>query len=203
MTINKMIWIPVVIGLVAAALMLLAAEAQFLIPLGNDTSIGVGEIFTTLSAAVGGPVATMVTIIVGYSVHFLLNRDLFPNLPSVYILLVDAFCHLCAMLVLALGYYKLVYPRARKTVLLLVGWFLLVGTYYYVILLPLEVLLLNLVDPDFGATYTSFARNFVPEFLGTALITGLIWFAAPARYRHPQWISPKVVPDRNGKLPDE
>jgi hypothetical protein len=108
---------------------------------------------------------------------------------------------LCAMLVVAICYYKLLYPKARKTSAFLVGWWLLVGAYYYLALLPLSVILLNLANPSFGFTYTSFARDFLPEFLGTATITTLVWFAAPVRYRRLQWIEPKQAPD--GKIQDE
>ena len=195
MPVKKTIWIPVVIGMVSAALIIFAAEAQFFIPLGNDTEMGIGELFTTLSAALGGPIASIITLLLVYGVIIILHIDLYPDLPSIYIPLADATAHLCAMLVVAIGYFKLLYPRARKTSIFLVGWFLMVGVYYYLAFLPLEVVLLNLIDPGFGATYPSFARNFIPEFLGTALITSLMWFAAPARYRRPQWVELKNAPD--------
>ena len=203
MKVKKTIWIPVVIGIVSATLILLAAEAQFLIPLGNETSIGIGEIFTTLSAALGGPIASVVTLLVGYSIHIVLHPDLFPDMPAISIALVDAVCHLCAMLVVAICYHRYLYPRARKTTLFLVGWWITLGLYYYLALLPLEVVLLNLVDPGFGATYPSFAMNFFPEFLGTATITSLLWFASPARYRRPQWVEPRYTTDPNRKTWDE
>jgi len=199
MKVKKTIWIPVVIGMVSGSLILAAAEAEFFIPLGNDTSMGIGELFTTLSAALGGPIAAIVTIFVVYSVHSMLHPEFFPDMTSIYIVLADATAHLCAMLVVAIGYYKLLYPRAKKSSIFLIGWFLMVGVYYYLALLPLSVLLLNLVDPGFGATYPAFARNFIPEFLGTAAITTLIWFASPAHYRRPQW----NAPDPNRKFSDE
>jgi hypothetical protein len=187
MSVKRAIWIPVVIGIVSATLIILAAEAQFFIPLGNNTSIGVGELFTTLSAALGGPIAASVTLLLVYGVISILHPELFPDMVSVFILLADAAAHLCAMLVVTVSYYKLIYPRVRKISIFLTGWFLTVGVYYYLALLPLSVILLNLADPDFGATYPTFAKNFVPEFLGTAVITTLILFALPANFRRPQW----------------
>jgi hypothetical protein len=181
----------VIIGIVSSILILLASMAQFVIPLGGDTLIGVGEIFATLSAAIGGPIAVIVTLLVTYGGNIILNIDLFADIQTVYITLIDAAAHLCAMLVVALCYYELLYPRARKTSVFLLGWFLTVGGYYYLVLLPLAVALQSLVNPGFSATYASFARDFLPEFLGTATITTLVWFALPARYRHPQWIEPK------------
>lgn len=199
MTVKKTIWIPVVVGIVSAALILLAGEARFLIPLGNGTSIGIGEMFTTLAAALGGPIASVVTLLVVYGAQFMLHFDLFADRLSIHVALVDAVCHLSAMLVIAICYFRLLYPRARKTGTFLLGWFLMVGVYYYLALLPLEAIFLNLVDPGFGATYPAFARDFLPEFLGTALITSLIWFASPASYRRPQWVEPKNAPAQNGE----
>jgi len=197
MKVKKTIWIPVVIGIVSGILILSAALADFFIPLGDETSIGIGEIFTTLSAALGGPVAAILTLLVPYSGVILLNLDQYTETRSLVIALADASAHLGAMLVVAICYYKLVYPRARKTGIFLLGWLLTIGVYYYLAFLPLEVVLLNLADSDFGATYSFYARNFIPEFLGTALITSLIWLAAPTRYRRPQWVESKDAPDQN------
>ena len=191
MKLKRTIWIPAVIGVVSGSLILAAALADFFIPLGPETSMGVGEIFTTLSAAVGGPIAVILTLFVPYSGVILLKMELFTETQSLYMALADAAAHLSAMLVVAICYYKFLYPRARTTRFFLMGWWLTVGIYYYVAFLPLEVVLLNLVDPAFGATYPTFAGNFVPEFLGTAFITSLIWLAAPAHYRRPQWVEPK------------
>ena len=198
---KKTIWIPVVIGMVSAVLILAASEADFSIPLGNGSSIGIGELFTTLSAALGGPLASIVTIFTAYGILGILHPEFFPTTTSVYILLEDGVAHLCAMLMVAIGYYKFLFPRMRKTGMFLAGWFLLIGVYYYLALLPLSVMFLNLIDPSRDATYLVFARDFFPEFLGTATITTLIWFAVPVRYRRPQWIEPKQAPD--GKIQDE
>lgn len=187
---KKTIWIPIAIGMASAILILAASEAKFSIPLGNGSSIGVGELFTTLSAALGGPLASIVTIFAAYGILGILHPEFFPDMTSVYILLEDAIAHLCAMLVVAIGYHKFLFPRMKQTGIFLVGWFLLIGAFYYLALLPLSVIFLNLIDPGRDATYSVFARNFFPEFLGTATITTLIWFALPARYRRPQWIEP-------------
>lgn len=197
---KKTIWVPVMIGIVSGTLILLASEAHFLIPIGGNSYIGIGEIFTTLSAALGGPIAVIITLVVTYGGIIMLNLDLYTDLPPILIALADATAHLCALLVVAIGYGKLLYPRARKTSIFLVGWWLTVGVYYYLAFLPLEVALLNLVDPGHGVTYPAIARSLFPEFLGTTVITTLIWFAAPAHYRRPQWIEPKPMPDRSGTV---
>jgi len=196
MTVKKTIWIPVVIALVASALIIAAAEAKFFIPLGNDTSMGIGELFTTLSSALGGPIASIVTIIIVYGVVSLIHPEYFPDMISTYILVADGVAHLSAMLLVAIGYRKWLYPQAKKTGIFLAGWFVMIGAYYYLVLFPLSVVLLNFVAPDFDATYLEFAKNFIPEAVGTAVITTLVWFALPVRYRRPQWFEPKNAPDQ-------
>jgi len=200
MKVKKTIWIPIAIGMASTALILAASEANFFIPLGNGSEMGIGELFTTLSAALGGPLASIVTIFLAYSIHSIFHPEIFTDMTTVYIILEDAVAHLCAMLVVAIGYFKFLYPRMKKTGHFLVGWFLLIGVYYYLALLPLSVIFLNLIDPGQDATYSVYARNFVPEALGTAVITTLVWVASPVRYRRPRWIELGNTPEQSDKI---
>jgi len=192
MQMKRTIWVPVMIGVVFAVLILLVSEAEFVIPLGNNYSIGIGEIFNVLSAALGGPIALITTLLLTSNGHYILHFNLYTNTPFAYIALADAFVHMCAMLVVSSIYYRVLYPQARKTGIFVMGWWLTLAIYYYLILLPLQVVILNFADPGFGATYPSFVRIFFPEFLGTATITTLIWFATPVRYHRPQWVEMKI-----------
>lgn len=196
MKIKKTIWLPILIGTLSAALILLISEAEFVIPLGNNYSIGIGEIFNTLSAALGGPIAIMITLLVTSIGHFLLNPELYASPQFVFVVIADAMAHMCAMIVLSTSYYLVLYPRARKTGLFVAGWWLTMGVYYYLILMPLQVALLNFADPGFGATYPSFARIFLPEFLGTGTVTTLLWLALPIRFRRPQWFGPQKTSEQ-------
>lgn len=200
MNMKKTIWLPIIIGTLFAALILMVSEVEFVIPLGNNYSIGIGEIFNMFSAALGGPIAVIVTLLVASIGHFLLNPDLYTNVQFIFIVIADAVIHVGAMLAVTLIYSRVLFPRARKIGVFVMGWWLTVGVYYYVILLPLQVALLNFADPGFGATYPSFARIFLPEFLGTGVITTLLWFALPARFRRPQWMEPKNVPDQSDEI---
>ena len=192
MQMKRTIWVPVMIGVVSAVLVLLVSEAEFVIPLGNNYSIGIGEIFNVLSAALGGPIALITTLLLTSSGHYILHFNLYTNTQFAFIVLADGFIHMCALLVVAILYHRFLYPRVNKKGVFIVGWWLTIGVYYYIALLPLQVALLNYADPGFGATYPSFARIFLPEFLGTATITTLIWFAAPVRYHRPQWVESKI-----------
>ena len=128
---KKTIWIPVLIGIVSAVLIVLASEAQFVISLGNNGYIGIGEIFTTLSAAVGGPISVITLLLVVYGGHILLFPHLYAEIQSVYQSIADATSHLFPLLVVAICYYKLLYPRSRKTIIFLVSWWVMVGVYYF------------------------------------------------------------------------
>lgn len=191
MKFKKKILIPGMIGIVSAALILLVSKAEFVIPLGNNYSIGIGEILNTLSAALGGPIAAIITVLVTGFGHFMLNPNLYADPQFIYIAIADACIHLVAMLVIVISYSQVLYPQARKMGKFSLGWWLTISVYYYLVLLPLQVALLNYADPGYGATYPSFAKIFLPEFFGTAAITNLVLFALPARYRQLQWINLK------------
>lgn len=198
MKVNKTIWIPMAIGLAFGILASVASIANFSIPLGNNTFIGIGEIFAVLSAALGGPIGVISMLLVTYGSVIAINIELYKDAQTFFIALADFTAHLCALLVIAVCYYKLLYPKARKPFAFLLGWWLLVGAYYYLALLPLSVALLNLANTNSGYTYSTFARNFLPEFLGTATVTTLVWFASPVRYRRPQWTELMQTP--GGKI---
>ena len=191
MQLKKKIWIPGIIGIVSASLILLVSKAEFVIPLGNNYSIGIGEILNTLSAALGGPIAAIITVLVTGIGHFVLNPDLYTDPQFVFIAFADACIHLSAMLVIVIIYSQFLYPQSRRIGIFSLGWWLTIGVYYYLVLLPLQVALLNYADPAYGATYASFAKIFLPEFFGTAAITNLVLFALPVRYRQSQWINLK------------
>jgi len=195
MQMKRTTWVPVMIGVGSAVLILLVSEAESVIPLGNNYSIGIGEIFNVLSAALGGPIAVIITQFVTSICHFILNPSLYIDTSFIFVALADTIIHMCALLVVSILYRRFLYPRVNMKGIFIVGWWLTIGVYYYIALLPLQVALLNYADPGFGATYTSFARIFLPEFLGTATITILIWFAAPIRYHRPQWVESKISSD--------
>jgi len=188
MKLKQTIWLPVAIGIIASLLILLAAEVHFVIPVAKDTSAGTGEIFTTLAAAAGGPIAVLTTLLVTYAGAILLNPELFTDIQAYYVLLADGVAHLSAMLVVAFCYFKLLCPHARNNARFLGGWWLLVVVYYFLVLLPLSVVLNRLANPGYIQTYSSISGDLFPEFLITATITTILWYALPAHYRRSRWL---------------
>jgi len=67
-------------------------------------------------------------------------------------------------------------------------------------LTPIQVFLVNTLVPGFGA-YMDFVSVIWPEFLATTVLTTLIWFALPVRYRRPLWyeMSQTVTPNAETK----
>jgi hypothetical protein len=185
---KKTIWIPIVIGLMAGGLSYLIGIADFiiLVPLGEGAGLGGAEIFGTLAAALGGPIAAVITGLLNGAAGYLVTRDVFPWPTSLYMASADLIAHIIAMLAAAFC-YRFLHERAKKRPLaLLAGWVLIVAIYYFVVLTPIQVFLVNTFVPGFGA-YMDFVSVIWPEFLITTIVTTLIWFALPVRYRRPLW----------------
>lgn len=185
---KKIIWVPIMIGLVAGGLSYLLSVADFiiLVPLGEGAALGGAEIFGTLAAALGGPIATVITGLLNGVAGYLVTRNVFPWPTSLYMVGVDLIAHIIAMLAAAFC-YRFLHERAKKGLLaMLAGWILIVAIYYFVVLTPIQVFLVNTLVPGFGS-YMDFVSVIWPEFLITTIVTTLIWFALPVRYRRPLW----------------
>jgi len=185
---KKAIWIPIVIGLMAGGLSYLVGIADFiiLVPLGEGAGLGGAEIFGTLAAALGGPIAAVITGLLNGAAGYLVTRDVFPWPTSLYMAGADLIAHIIAMLAAAFC-YRFLHERAKKRPLaLFAGWVLIAAIYYFVVLTPIQVFLVNIFAPGFG-TYMDFVGVIWPEFLITTIVTTLIWFALPVRYRRPLW----------------
>jgi hypothetical protein len=184
---KKTIWVPIMIGLVAGGLSYLLGVADFrvLVPLGEGAGLGGAEIFGTLAAALGGPIATVITGLLNGVAGYLVTREVFPWPTSLYMAGADIMAHIIAMWAAAFC-YRFLHERAKSFLTLLAGWILIVAIYYFVVLTPIQVLLVNTFVPGFGS-YMDFVSVIWPEFLVTTIVTTLIWFALPARYRRPLW----------------
>lgn len=167
MKVQKTSWIPLVIGIAFGLLAIFASTANFIIPIGDETFIGIGEAFATLSAALGGPIAMVSMLVVAYGGDIILNIDLCTSPQTFYLVLADFTTHLYAKPGVAIGYSKFLSTRARKTGIFLVGWWLSVIV-YCLVLLAQSVILLFVASPGFRATFPHFT-DFIPEFLGTAV----------------------------------
>jgi len=169
-------------GLLALAVVV----AGLTIPIaGTNIVTDPREVFTTLGAAVSGPVGGL---IIG-----LLAGIREPDgmaWPSVL-------AHVTGCVFLGWAYKTLVWRRMRMPALLL-GWVCLVLAYYYLLVLPGFVLGSRFLQPDvfaaahdpgtsvFGA-YAILARGVTYEVLVTCVLTVLVIVAVPRRHRRPVW----------------
>ncbi|GIK43661.1 MAG: hypothetical protein BroJett011_74940 [Chloroflexota bacterium] len=176
-------WLVVVLGFSAAAF--LVRWADLTIPAIGTAKIDPREIFVTLGAAFTGPVGGLV-------IGFL------SGLPALFV--VSGFTSIIAHSLsgLLIGFlYKPVYQRWRMPVLLL-GWIVLIVVYYYIFLIPTFLAAISLiqsgglsdvlgVDLSFFQAYSLLALVAFPEVTATLLVTAIILFALPEKYRRPLW----------------
>jgi len=142
------------------------------------------ELFTTIGAALSGPVGgVLIGIFAGIA-------------EPGGIALASLLGHISGCLFLGLAYKKLVYERL-KTPLLYLGWVGLVFVYYFVLVVPGFTIGIAAFYPgayaeSFGGTsvfetYIVLAAGAAWEALLTATITTLAIIAMPRRHRKPLW----------------
>lgn len=194
MKVKKTISTPIIAGLIFGALSFLFSTANFTIQISKDMIIGPHEILAILSAALFGPIGSLITL-AGMDIggYFYLVKGVYPAPQDIYFGIGDFIAHSVAMLAVTLG-YRFIYKR-MKIPLLLAGWVPVTGI-YYVMLVLLQVTLYNVAVPNLEASYLSYFSNILPEFISVTVITSLVLLALPTRYRKPQWYELKEATDQ-------
>ena len=174
----------------AVALLIVLAELFVPIP-GTGVVTDPREIFTTLGAALTGPVGG---IIIGV---FAGIGEAFIGVPQGRIPLASLIAHVAGGVWMGWAYKKLAFNRLRMPMFVL-GWAALVLVFYFVLAAPGFAIGQWLFYPDqFSAfygegasladAYLTLAKGVAPEALITTLITSLVLVALPQRYRRPLW----------------
>lgn len=165
-----------------AALAVVAASLTLPIP-GTGVVTDPREVFTTIGAALTGPVGG---IVIG-----LLAGIREPG----GIVWASLLAHVSGGLWMGFAYKLLVHSRMHMPATL-AGWAGLVLAYYYVFVIPGFVIGQAFFYPgkesisDVAAlvgAYSLLAKGVVPEALLTMLVTTLIYTALPTRHRRPLW----------------
>ena len=196
MYIKRTIWIPIVGGLVFAALSFLVSAVNFTITISDDLILGPWEILSTLSAALFGPIGLLISELgLDGGGYLYLIKGVFPAPQDLYFMLGDYIAHIVALLATAFC-YRYLYERVKMPLLLL-GWVLTMGI-FYTLLWSIQVPLFNIAVPGLGATFVGYLTDAIPEAMTTTIITSLILLALPQRYRRPQWYESKKAPEQNG-----
>jgi len=198
---KKVIWIPIVCGLIFGTLSFLVSAVNFTIAISDDLILGPWEILNTISAALFGPIGLLITELgTDIGAYFYLIKDVYPAPQDLHFIMGDYVAHVVAMLATAFG-YRLIYKRAKMP-LLLGGWVLTLCIFYTLLWL-IQVPLFNIAVPGLGATFMGYTRDAIPEFITTTVITSLILLALPQRLRRPQWVELEHAPERSGKIQNE
>jgi hypothetical protein len=192
---KKTIWRPLVLGIALGLLDYISLVVHFVLPTSEETFVGPQEIFVTMSAALGGPLGMFFTsLFQELGVHFYLLKGQLPpeQVPlEVFVSIADFTAHILAALVVVYG-YRFLYQRSKKAISFYSGWILIV-ILYYSLLLPLQSLLYNLVIPDMLPLLV-WIRSSLMEVFTVCIISPLIWFALPLRYRRPLWTKIESFP---------
>lgn len=184
----RVIGVSIAFGLVALVIVL----AELFVPIpGTGVVTDPREIFTTLGAALTGPVGG---VIVGTLAGI---GEAFIGIPAGRIPLASLIAHIAGGLWMGWAYKKLVFNRMQMPQLVL-GWAGLVLVFYFIFAAPGFTIGQLVFYPDqFAAfygeeatlvdAYLTLARGVVREALITTAITSLVIVALPQRYRRPLW----------------
>lgn len=184
----KVIGVSIAFGLVALVIVL--AELFVPIPVTGVVT-DPREIFTTLGAALTGPVGG---VIVG---TFAGIGEAFIGIPAGRIPLASLIAHIAGGLWMGWAYKKLVFSRLQMPRLVL-GWAGLILVFYFVIaapgftigqmvFYPEQFTAFYGEDANLADAYLALAQGVIPEAVITTIITSLVMVALPQRYRRPLW----------------
>lgn len=162
-----------IFGLIAYFILLLDLHIPIL---GTGTVTDPREIFTTLGAALSGPIGgVLIGILAG--------------IASPDFQLASIFVHIIGGVWVGISYKKLVQQKPPISIYLL-GWASIILIYYYIFLIPSLLAILPLFSGekiDFISMYINLAQGVLPEALLTTGFTTLVLFALPRKYRQPLW----------------
>lgn len=176
-----------VTALVFGAAALLVIWAKLFIPIpGTEAVTDPRELFVTVGAGLTGPIGG---VLIGLMAGLL---DPTPGWKLIVIL-----AHAAGGAWMGFAYKKLVYERLQMPAMLL-GWMGLVVAYYTAFVLPLAIWLTSLFQPAlfvqiFGENvstwqaYAALTWAALPEIGLTTLITTLVMWSLPRKYRRPLW----------------
>ena len=197
---KKTIWMPLVLGITLGLLDYISLSVHWVIRIASFGNIGPQEILVVISAALGGPLGLFAAnFLQELGLHIYLLTGDFPGQRPLEVLIsvADFIAHAIALLAVAYC-YKFLYQRAKKAYIFFPGW-ILITVIYYILLLPLQSLVHNLIIPDL-LPLPMLVRGSVPEFLMVLIISTLTFIALPARYRRPLWYEAKKAPDQNSEV---
>lgn len=170
------------VGVAAAfggvALALVLAGVTIPIP-GTPVVTDPREIFTTIGAAMTGPVGGIVIGILAGIAE--------PGIP-----LASLLAHIIGGIFIGYAYKNFAWKSNEDRGPYLTKWALQVLGYYFVVVVPLFVvgLMMFYPDPEYGGFFAflvALETGAAPEAIITTIVTTVIIAALPERYRRPLW----------------
>ena len=182
----------IVVSLAFGGVALVVVLAELFVPIpGTGVVTDPREIFTTLGAALTGPVGGLIIgVLAGIGEAFI-------GSPAERIPLASLLAHVAGGVWMGWAYKKLVFNHLQMPALVL-GWAAIVAIFYFVFAIPGFVIGQLLFYPEQYAAfygegaslieaYLTLSPGVVPEVLITVIITSLVMVALPRRYRRPLW----------------
>lgn len=198
MQVKNTIKTPIIGGLILGALSYLTTLANLTIQITQDLILGPWEIFNVISAALFGPIGLLITELgLDVSGYIYLIRGVYPTPQDIYFMMGNYIAHILALLPVAVG-YRFIHQRIKMP-WLLVGWIPILFI-YYLVGVPLSVLLHNLAVPGLENTFAAYFKSIRLEFILVVVVTSLIMLALPEPYRRPYWYETKKTPDRTDDI---
>ena len=167
----RQIGVAAAFGGAAAAVMIL----NITVPFAPGLALDLGEIFVSLGAALGGPIAG---VIVGFLKGIGAGPD--RNVPP----------HMLVGFVWGYWYlylWKFTVNRKHGKWIRIALWTVSMPVYYYVFLLPLLfwIYATFTLNVPFVPFFTSVAPLVIPEMIGTTIVTDIVWLVLPDKFAAP------------------
>lgn len=145
------------------------------VPFAPGLALDLGEIFVSLGAALGGPIAG---VIVGFLKGIGAGPD--RNVPP----------HMLVGFVWGYWYlylWKFTVNRKHGKWIRIALWTVTMPIYYYVFLLPLLfwIYATFTLNVPFVPFFTSVAPLVIPEMIGTTIVTDIVWLVLPDKFAAP------------------
>lgn len=197
MKLKKMIWQPILLGVVMGLLAGIATVTglSFLTTGITENAIGVHVTLFLLAAALGGPLAGVIA-----SVLFMIISTLFspPDMKALFTIPAVFWSNLLALainLVLVSFAYRLIFERVKMPARLL-AWAGIVIAFYVMIspssIIPQYLLLGEPASEILPAILYSY-ESFIPQAIFDIFVTSLVFIALPVAYLRPLWYERKPV----------
>lgn len=199
---KKTIWQPVVLGVafgLLAGISMISGLSFMLSSTEASNVIGIYMVIFLLSAALGGPLAGILTSTLCLTLVAIFGPPYMKEVINDPVVFGSNMFMLATLMALIGIAYRLIFERVKMPARLLAWAGIVIA--YYVISAPLSIglqFLLNSETDLLPAILRSY-RDYIPQAVFDIFFTSLIFIALPARYLRPLWYASKKVQEQNGK----